>query len=242
VSAVLKSLLLACVVVTSAVAELPTQSDIFAIASFTPSTTNYVSADYIFSALPFYQFVPEGERITDYPSHKEADTQQGALVLHDKTVLFFYTRSPKYLSVVDSTNDLKVYRLAKRPPSRRICPKPPPEINALPFPKPDDVFCVATLPWNPAKHFTPQSFIEALSRFRPLTEQDVPTKAIWVSSNTGKRVYPKEWDDAQHEKHPEPLSGVLVLNNRAVLKWTTWTPHAIGFTNYRYTTYFVVDE
>jgi hypothetical protein len=240
--AVPKILLFACVTVASARADLPTQEQVFTIASFTPAKTNYVSADYIFSALPFYEPVPESDTIRDYPSHKQAETQQGAIVLRDKTVLFFDTRSPKYLDVIDSSNHSTFYRLAKHPKVRSTCPKPSSNLDVIPFPKPEDVFCVAIYPWNQGKHFTPESLAGTLSRFRPLSEQDVPAKAIVASSNTGKVFYPKEWDQAQHERHPEPLNGIIVLTNRAVLKWITWTPHAIGFSNYRYNTYFVIDE
>lgn len=226
----------------SASADLPTQDQVFVIASSTPAKTNYVSADYIFSALPFYEAVPEFDNIRDYPSHKQAETQQGVIVLRDKTVLFFDTRSPKYLDVIDSSNYSTFYRLGKRPKVRSTSPRPPSNLDAIPFPKPEDVFCVAMYPWNQGKHFTPESLIAALSRFRPLSQQDVPAKAIVASSNTGKVFYPKEWDQAQHERDPEPLNGVIVLTNRTVLKWITWTPHAIGFSNYRYNTYFMVDE
>jgi hypothetical protein len=240
--AVPKALLVAVLAANSAFADLPTQDDVFTIASFTPSKTNYISADYIFSALPFYKEVGDHDSISDYPSHKKADTQQGAIVLHNKIVLFFDTRSPKYLSIVDPSNHSTFYRLAKTPPTRRKCPKPPPNIDALPFPKPEEVFCVATFPWNQGKHFTPQNLVAALPRFRPLSEKDIPAKAMLVDSNTGKHVFPKEWHDAQHEKNPEPLNGVLVLTNRTVLKWITWTTHVIAFENYRPNTYFVIDQ
>ena len=241
-SVIPKVLSLAFLAATSAIAGLPTQKEVFTIASFTPSKTNYVSADYIFSALPFYEEVSGSDSIRDYPSHKKAATQQGAIVLLNKTVLFFDTRSPKYLSVVGLSNHSTFYRLSKTSPPRRTCPKPPSDVDVLPFPKPQDIFCVATFPWNQGKHFTPQSLVEALPRFRPLSDQDIPAKAILASSNTGNHVYPKEWVEAQHEKHPEALNGVLVLTNRAVLKWITWTPHAIAFENYRKNTYFVIDQ
>jgi hypothetical protein len=236
-----KILLFACIAAATANASLPTQADVFSIASFTRTKTNYVSADYIFSALPFYEPVRDSDALTDYPSHKKAATQQGAIVLKDKTVLIFNTRSPRYLGVVDSSSQSVLYRLPKPPSIRRACPKPPPDVDALPFPKPEDVFCVALYPWNHGKHFTPESLIAALPQFRPLTERDIPAKAILASSNTGRFAYPKEWDQAQHEKNPEALNGVLVLKNRAVLKWITWTSTAIAFENYRQNTYFVID-
>ncbi len=241
-SAVSKVLLFVSRAATAAIAGLPPQEDVFTIASFTPSKAAYVSTGYIFSALPLYEEVRDPDSVSDYPSHKKAATQQGAIVLRDKTVLLFDTRSPRYLSVVDSSNHSTFYRLAKTPPTRRKCPKPPSDIDALPFPKPEDVFCVATFPWNQGKHFNSLSLVEALPHFRLLSEQDIPAKAILTSSNTGKQLYPREWVEAQHEKHPEALNGVVVLTNRAVLKWITWTPHAIAFENYRRGTYFVIDQ
>jgi hypothetical protein len=243
-NAISKILSLAFLAATSAIASLPTQKDVFTIASFTPSKTNYVSADYIFSALPFYEEVRNSDSIRDYPSHKKAETQQGAIVLRDKTVLFFDTRSPKYLSVVEPSNHSTFYRLAKTPSTRRTSPKPPLDVDALPFPKSEDVFCVATFPWNQAKHFTPQSLVEALPHFRPLSERDIPQKAIMTSTDAPvyHMVFPKEWVQAQHERHPEALNGVLVLTNRTVLKWITWTSHTIAFENYRKNVYFVIDQ
>jgi hypothetical protein len=243
-SATPKILCFAFVAATSAVAALPAQEDVFTIASFTPSKTNYISSDYIFSALPFYEQASDTDSINDYPSHKKADTQLGAIVLRDKTVLFFNTRSPKYLSVVDSSNHSTFYRLAKTPRIRGKCPKPPPNVDSLPFPKPEDVFCVATFPWNQGKHFTPLNLIEALPRFRPLTEDDIPAKAVVTATgHPGYRLlYPTQWVQAQHEKAPEPLNGVLVLTNRAILKWFAWSSRAIHFENYHQNTFFVIDE
>ena len=234
--------LLAALLVTSSVsAGLPAQDDIFAIGSFTPSKTDYFSADYLFSAPPFYEKVGPSERIHDYPSHKKAELQQGAIVLRDKTVLFFDTRSSKYLSVVDPSGHATFYRLPKPPAIRRRCPAPPPDLNALPFPKPGDVFCVAMFPWNKGRHFTPLSLVEALPRFRPLSEKDIPDQATRVYTGTGYGAFPKQWVEAQHE-NAEPLNGVLVLNNRAVLTWITWTSHAIAFANYHSGTYFVIGQ
>jgi hypothetical protein len=228
--------------VSSGRAGLPAQEDVFSIASFSPAETNYVSSDTIFSALPFYQPVSDSDSISDYPSHKAADTQQGAIVLRDKTVLFFSTRSAKYLSVVDGSNHSTLYRLTKPPPQRRAAPKPPPKIGGLPFPKAEDVFCVAMFPWNRGKHFTAQTLTDALPRFRALSEKDIPAKAIEAASNTEKFAFPREWSQAQHDPHVEPLNGILVLTNGAILKWITWTPTAITFQNYRRNTYFVIDQ
>lgn len=226
----------------SAQAGLPSQDQVFTIASFTPSRTNYVSADYIFSALPFYREVADSDSVSDYPSHKNAPTQQGVIVLNDKTALFFDTRSAEYLSVVDSANHSTLYRLSKTPPKRRKCPGSSANIESLPFPKPENVFCVATFPWNHGKQFSSETLIAALPHFRPLSAQDIPAKAILVDSNTGKHVFPKEWHDVQREPNPEPLHGVLVLKDRTVLKWFTWAPNALVFENYHENTYFVFDD
>ena len=241
-STVPKILLFLSLAATVAEAGLPSQADVFTIASFTPPKTNYVSADYIFSALPHYEPVQEHDSLTDYPSHKNAATQQGAIVLRNKTVLFFDTRSSRYLDVIDSSGHSTFYRLAKAPSIRRDCPKPPSDIDAIPFPKEEDVFCVAMYPWNHGKHFTPETLVEAIPHFRPLTQRDVPGKAILTATDAPiyHMLYPSQWVQASREN--EPLNGILVLTNRAVLKWFAWSARAIHFENYRQNTFFVIDE
>lgn len=224
-------------------AALPAQADVFAIVSHTPAETNFVSSDYIFAALPFYEEVKEGYA-SDYPSHKSERTQQGVIVLNDKSVLFFDTRSSKYLSVQDSSNHHTFYRLAKTPPVKKgACPKAPVANADLPFPKPDDVFCVAMFPWNQGRHFTARSLTDALPLFRPVTAEDVPKLALVSYNEKGTKLFvPNEFSGSNHTSESEPLNGVLVLKNRAVLKWITWTPKAIAFANYRPQTYFIIDS
>src|SRR5437660_1220165 len=126
--------ILALFAVTSVMAGSPRQDEVFTIASWTPAKTNYVSADYIFSALESYEEVPDPGTINDYPSQKKAAMQQGAIVLRNKTALFFQTLSPKYLSVLDPSNHMTLYRLTKAPLHRSQCPKLHSDIDALPFP------------------------------------------------------------------------------------------------------------
>ena len=232
-----------CVAAASvAQAALPTQADIFTICSFTSSKGNYVSSDYIFSALPFYQELTLYDYKLNAPWSKNAETQAGAIVLRDKSVFLFTTRSSKYLTIVDSSNHSTYYRLTKALTTRRKSPKPPADIGALPFPKPEDVFCVATFPWNLGKHFTPESLVGALPHFRPLTQRDVPAKAIVTATqgSASPTFYPLEWVQASREN--EPLNGILVLTSGAVLRWFAWSAHAICFFNYHQNTFFVIDE
>lgn len=228
---------------STVLAALPTQAEIFTISSL---GTNYISVDEIFSALPFYKEVNDFDHIKDYhPLHKDADAyQSGVIVLRDKTALFYNTRSSNYLDLTDSSNHSTFYRMAKTSPIRRACPKPPPNVSAFPLPKPEAVFCVATFPWNRGKHFTPQGLVAMLPHFRPLAEQDVPEKAVVCQTGVPpyRCLYPKDWIDAWLKN--EPLNGVLVLTNRLVMKWFTWSPHAIvfEFDSDPQCAYFVLDQ
>ncbi len=224
-------------------AGLPAQDDVFRIASHTPGEHNLMSSDYIFSALPYYEEIADSPAASfrDYPSHKDEHDQQGVIVLKDKSVLFFSTRSAKYLCVYDAANRSSYYRLPDSPRVQRTSPKPSTNLADLAFPQPDEVFCVALCPWNKGAHFTPDSLTEALPRFRELTKDDVPaTAGIAVRSESGLETYtPKEWTTPAG-RSAAVLNGVIVLKNGAVLKWITWTPTAIAFSNYRAGSYYVL--
>ncbi|MBX7156889.1 MAG: hypothetical protein K1X66_00685 [Verrucomicrobiae bacterium] len=199
--------------------EMPHQDQIFSVATYTISTNNYISCNYIFSALPFYKRLPAKE---NPPWAKYAHDQRGVIVLKDKSVLFFTTQDAHYLEIFDFENHTSAYYLPKLPSKRKKCPQFDMDINDLPFPTPENVFCVATFPWNKSSNYTSQSLIEALPSFHPSS------------------AYPKSWQNASREN--KPLNGVLVLKSRAVLKWFAWDSSAIVFENYRVNTYFVRDK
>ncbi len=226
----------------SGAAGLPARDAVFTIGIFTPADRNLVSRDYIFSALPHYEEVDRAT-VRDYPSHKTSWSQQGAIVLNDKTVLFFETRSAKYLSVVDSSNHSTFYQLKGPLPVKLTCPRPEKDLADLPLPDAADVFCIAMFPWNQGDHFTPESLAAALPGFRLLTEADVPNLAVRsIEAETNRTLYsPAEWTTPAGRR-AEVLNGVIVLKNRAVFQWITWTPTAIAFRNHQQGSYYVIDR
>lgn len=226
----------------SCAAALPDRKDVFTIASYSPQVTNFISADFIYSALSSYVVVTDRTSVNDYPSHKNSSTQQGVIVLRDQRVLFFETRSSKYLEVRDAGNQVTFYRLPAGARPRLKCPGAPGNLSKLDFPLPNDVFCIALHPFSRGTHFTPESLRVALPRFRVLTKEDVPTLAVRAIDMELKRetYSPAEWTTPQG-RTAEVLNGVVVLKNGAVLKWITWTPTAIAFSNYRYGSYYVLN-
>ena len=224
-------------------AALPDQNDVFTIAVFGGRKQNYVSQDFIYSALGSYDEIDGDDYAMNAPWSKNAYTEQGVIVLNDKTVLFFDTQSSQYLTIVDSSNKSTYYRLTKKIMHRHVCPKYAQTLNGLPFPKAEDVFCIATFPWNHDEHFSPETLLAALPHFRPIVKEDVPENAVQCSTGNPKDAlvyYPKEWEQVQHSNSAGALNGVIVLANKAVFKWITWTPTAVTFGNYRVNTYFML--
>lgn len=232
--------------VTSLSAALPAQDDVFTIGIYSPPEHNLVSRDYIFTALPFYEEVnlkPYDAPPRDYPSNRDSFSQAGAIVMKDKSVLFFQTRSAGYLEVHDASNRSTLYRLRKSPGAKLRCPRPEKDLADMGFPKPDEVFCVAMFPWNKGKQFSAETLVEALPTFRLLTKDDVPALASPSQmGNTTRILYgPAEWTTPEGRR-AEVLNGVIVMKNRTVFQWITWTPTAIAFPNWRYGSYYVVDR
>lgn len=234
-------LCVACQAASSLWAALPARDDIFTIGIHSPPEVNLVSRDFIFTALPDYKEV-DPSAMRDYPSRKTANTQQGVIVLKDKSVLFFETRSPDYLHVVDAANRSTYYRLEKPLGAKLKCPQPEKNLADMEFPQPDEIFCVALFPWNQGKHFTPETLIQTLPHFRVLTKNDVPGLAsISQLGNTTRILYnPAEWMTPAG-RAADPQNGVIVMKNKAVLKWITWSPTALAFHNYRYGSSYVTN-
>jgi hypothetical protein len=220
-------------------AALPAREDVFTIGIHSPQEHNLVSRDFIFTALPDYEEI-DPSAMRDYPSRKTANTQQGVIVLKDKSVLFFETRSPDYLMVVNAGNRPTYYRLGKPVHAKVRCPKPEKNLADMEFPRPDGIFCVALFPWNQGRHFTPETLVQTLPHLRLLTKNDVPGLASPSQmGNTTRILYgPAEWVTSAG-RAADPLNGVIVMKNKAVLKWITWSPTAIAFSNYRYGSYYV---
>ncbi|MES2474576.1 MAG: hypothetical protein V4640_02265 [Verrucomicrobiota bacterium] len=214
-------------------AALPARDEVFAIGIFSPPEHNLVSRDYLFTALPDYEEIDRSS-VRDYPSHKTAWTQRGVIVLNDKSVLFYETRSAEYLLVIDAANDSTFYQLKKPLRAKLKCPRPEQDLAEMEFPQAADIFCVALFPWNQGKHFTPESLVEALPKFRLLTKDDVPALAgPSQMGNTERVIYsPAEWQTPAGRR-ADVLNGVIVMKNRAVLQWITWTPTALAFRNFR---------
>ncbi|GAA5118693.1 hypothetical protein JIN84_22785 [Luteolibacter yonseiensis] len=223
-------------------AALPAREDVFSIGIYSPPEHNLVSRDFIFTGLPDYREIDRAAMV-DYPSHKTAATQHGVIVLKDKSVLFFETRSPDYLLVVDSANRSTYYRLAKPVRAKLECPRPEKNLADMEFPKPDEIFCVALFPWNQGKQFRPETLVQTLPKFRLLTKNDVPDLASSSQmGNTGRIIYtPAEWMTPAG-RAADVLNGVIVMKNRAVLKWITWSPTALAFQNHRQGSYYVISR
>jgi len=220
--------------------DIPEQGQVFTIAAFSRPSETCVSPAYIFSALPFYRKLPPGETP---PWSKYDNTEQGAIVLNDKTVLLFNTQSAMYISLIDATNHSAGYKLTRAPHRRTRSPHFDLSRGNLRFPRPEDVFCVAVYPWNKAKYFTQETLTDALPRLKPLSQSDPPERVTMLSTGIPGRplvAYPTEWVEAGH--NGEPLNGVLVLKNRAVLKWIAWSPNGIAFQNHWRDTYFWLSE
>lgn len=203
--------------------ELPSQKDVFTVFTLkAPNPENYLSNSYLYSVLPLYEKMADGERP---PWHKYRHNQQGIIVLKDKRVLFFSTQNPKFLTVRDSKNKSTDYVLKTKP--KKVLPVAQSGGAKNPFPaKKENVFCVAMFPWtisaharglwpkDPTEPLTPEQFITALEEWNPYTEKDVPERAIWAQSSKGKVLVPKVWMELQ--KTHRPVSGVVVGNDRSV--------------------------
>ncbi|MEP4077044.1 hypothetical protein [Haloferula sp.] len=230
------------VLVSSSAADLPSQSEVFAIGIFSPAEHNLVSRDYLFSALPYYEEIDESTA-RDYPSHKTSWAQSGAIVTKNGEVLMFSTRMAKYLSIVDSANGHTFYRLKSAPRSKVKCPRPAKNLADLPFPSPDEIFTISTYPWNTGKHFTADSLKAALPDLRLLTKEDVPALACESQlSGTKRLVYsPAEWSTPAGRR-ADVQNGVIVLRSREVIRWSTSSSTAIAFHNYRPEHFYVIDR
>jgi hypothetical protein len=89
------------------------------------------------------------------------------------------------------------------------------------IPKAEDVFCIVQRPWIHWEALTSDAIIQALPHLRATT------------------IYPPDWVEASHQGNGQS-GGVIVLKNRAVLEFFSWSPNAITFENYKAQTYFMM--
>lgn len=199
--------------------DLPNQHEIFTIYNFrsiADKRPDHASVDLIFSALPLYRKLPSDETVR---WTRDGYEQQGVIVLNDKSVLYFQTESSWELITIDPKNHFSAYRMPNKPARLEECPKYRDSYDQLSLPKQENIFCIVTHPWNKGLAFTPDSLFSALPNLTPSS------------------IFPKDWLEA--ENHNEPLNGVIVLKNRAVLRFFAWSSSAITFYNYKAQTYFM---
>lgn len=220
-------------------AEMPDKNAIYTVHTFDGSDPkNYVSNNFIYSALSFYKELPDG---TSTPWQKNRHEQRGVIVTNDKHVYYFSTQDPSYLSITDGQNRTHALHLSK-PPSEisKI-----PQHAGIPFEPPltkDVIFCVSSFPWNTTDHakslwssskvdpVTPEEFVKSLPEWRLLTDADFPSRAIMTHTNEGPMVFPTSLT----QNGNRPLNGVVVLTNRAVLKFFTRSSDAISLNQQYY--------
>jgi len=214
-------------------AEMPDKNEIFTVHTFGGSDpNNYVSNNFIYSALPFYKELPDG---ISTPWKKNRHEQRGVIVTNDKHVYYFSTQDSSYLSITDGQNRTHALHLSKSP----LVITKVPQHAGLPFNSPltqDVIFCVSIFPWNTTDHakslwgsskvdpVTPEEFVRLLPEWRLVTEADVPSRAIMAHTNEGPRVFPLSLTQNEYR----PLNGVIVLTDRAVLKFFTRSSDAIS--------------
>ena len=198
---------------------LPTQDQVFTIYAFkAPVGGKHASPDLIYSALPLYQEFKPGE---NRRWSKDGIEEQGVIVLKDKSVLYFETQSSRELVTIDSSNHSVGYRMPALPAHLQKCPSYNSSYDKMPLPKADDVFCIAQRPWIHWEALTSDAIIQALPNLRPTP------------------IYPPDWVEASHQGNGQS-GGVIVLKDRAVLQFFSWSGSAITFENYKSQTYFLL--
>ena len=214
-------------------AEIPAKKEVFTVQTFGGSNPkNYVSNNFIFSALPYYRELPEG---SSTPWAKYQHEQRGVIVTSDKRVFYFSTQDPAYISITDQENRSYALHLTRAP--KKITSIPKVEGMGLKLPLiQENVFCASSFPWNTTEHMksmwmessvepvTPAQFVESLIEWRRLTADDVPQHAFFLHSNEGLVIFPSSFTENKNQ----PLNGVVVLNDGAVMKYFTRAVDAVA--------------
>lgn len=184
---------------------LPTQDQVFAVEADECSDEGpYFSSDEFFSALPSLRPMKQGPvPLTRHPNY-----QSGVLVTKDKRVFFLSSYRKGYVHIWEagSKEVHHDYAFPARISQLREAPRFDGAVSTTTLPKQEDVFVIATFPWNKETAFTPDSLFKALPQF------DVVDTIRYEDGLTG-----------------EALNGVIVLKNRGILKWYTRLPTWLSF-------------
>jgi hypothetical protein len=214
-------------------ADVPDQKDVFTVHTFGGSNSkNYVSNNFVFSALPYYRELPKG---SSTPWKKFRHEQRGVIVTSDKRVFYFSTQDPSFLSITDQKNNTHALHLTEAPHKISQVPQRHPAGSALSLTQ-ENVFCVSSTPWNTTEHFksmwkssviepiTPAQLVDSLPEWRRVTADDVPEHAIMSHSNQGPLIVPSSFTEMKNR----PLNGAIVLKDGTVLKYFTRSADAVS--------------
>jgi len=187
---------------------LPRQDQVFSVAAAECGRDGpYFSADGVFSALPSVKS-PNAESLTIVRdeavpwSRSRAYQSGGVLVTNDKRVFYLTSSYKGYITFSEAgTKESHSYKLPRTTAKSRKSPRFEGTVSTSALPRREDVFAIATMPWNDGTAFTPVGLLEALSSFvrGEIRIEDSPASS-------------------------EALNGVIVLKNRGILWWYTRLP------------------